>query len=116
MPSKEQINIPIKAPLSLKNESFNESVFVISPIDFIIFLPPKRVEIDIIVPTKIAKVLIVPNDVFAPVPSKNSNMPMNFCPSCAPCIKEIEAQENISSLLYGRRFFFNIEKSIEVMA
>ena len=116
IPSREQISIPTNAPASLKNESQREGVAVISPIDFIILFPPSKVESDITVPTKVAKMVAVLPEVLAPVPSKNNKMPINFCPSCAPCIKEIEAEENISSLPYGRRFFFNTQNKKEVIA
>ena len=116
IPKREQIKIPINEPVSLKKESRIEGAFVISPIDFIILFPPKRVDSDITSPTKMDKMAVLSKDALAPVPSKNSKIPINFCPSCAPCIKEIEAQENISSLPYGRRFFFNTPKRSEVIA
>lgn len=116
MPRREQISIPIKAPVSLKNESHKELEFAISPIDFIILFPPKSVESIIIPPTNIAKATTLEKESLAPLPSKNNKMPINFCPSCAPCIKEIEAQENIRSLLYGKRLFFNARYKKEVIA
>lgn len=102
IPRSEQIS-NVKKELKSEKKARGVSHFSIDlDKELIIRLPPKSVENDIIDETdKIKKRF----DPLALTPANASIIPMNFWPSCAPCINESAPDEARSILLYGKFLF-----------
>lgn len=105
IPRIEQISMARNEPMSQKNVLEGLASGLISERDFMIFPPPKSVEVSITTETSKTRKIgawLVPSPI-----SKKESTAMNFCPSCAPCIRELSAHEIVSRRPYGNRLFLN---------
>ena len=89
-PSREEKKRDTEAHASETNPRLKSSFTVFSPRDFIILPPPSDVPIAITVETvRISDTGTENPTLPSPKLIRKSITPINFCPSCAPCINEV---------------------------